>query len=137
MWWKRSWDLYNRSRVWISTCTSCKSLGQSGFYSLTWAYKVRFLKGEVSSNSKKKNSKIENYRLGLIFKFNTRMNQLFLLYLQNITRSHFSMRLKEEAWQRHFRYEHFNFDGLKIQCFLTTLAQVCEEWVVRKQHYWN
>jgi hypothetical protein len=37
---------------------SCKSLGQPGFYSLIWAHKVRFPRGEVSSNPKKKRKKI-------------------------------------------------------------------------------
>ena len=40
------------ARVRVRVCTSCKSLGQSGFYSLTWAHKVRFPGGEVSSNPK-------------------------------------------------------------------------------------
>ena len=40
------------ARVRVRVCTSCKSLGQSGFYSLTWAHKVRFRGGEVSSNPK-------------------------------------------------------------------------------------
>jgi hypothetical protein len=53
-WWQRAWDLYNRSRVWVMTCTSCKSLGQPGLYSLIWAHKIRFPGGEVSSNPKKK-----------------------------------------------------------------------------------
>jgi hypothetical protein len=35
-------------------CTSCKSLEQPGFYSLTWAHKVRFPGVGVSSNPKKK-----------------------------------------------------------------------------------
>jgi len=34
-------------------CTSCKSLGQPGFYSLIWAHKVRFPGGGVSLNPKK------------------------------------------------------------------------------------
>jgi len=35
-------------------CTSYKSLGQPGFYSLTWTHKMRFLGSGVSSNQKKK-----------------------------------------------------------------------------------
>jgi hypothetical protein len=53
--------MHNRSRVRVRACTSCKSLGQPGFYSLTWAHKVRFSGGGVSSNSKKKN--IRNFSL--------------------------------------------------------------------------
>jgi len=53
-WWQRAWDLHSRSRVRVRACTSCKSLGQLGFYSLTWAHKVRFSGGGVSSNPKKK-----------------------------------------------------------------------------------
>jgi hypothetical protein len=34
------------------TSTHGKSLGQPGFYSLTWAHKIRFPGGEVSSNPK-------------------------------------------------------------------------------------
>jgi len=52
-WWQRVWDLHNRSRVRVMACISCKSLGQSGFYSLTWAHKVHFLRVEVTSNPKK------------------------------------------------------------------------------------
>jgi hypothetical protein len=33
-WWQRVWDLHSRSRVRVRACTSCKSLGQPGFYSL-------------------------------------------------------------------------------------------------------
>jgi hypothetical protein len=54
-WWQRAWDLHSRSRVRVRACTSCKSLGQPGFYSLIWAHKVRFPGSEVSSNPKKKN----------------------------------------------------------------------------------
>ena len=43
-----------RSRVRVRACTSCKSLGQLGFYSLTWIHKMRFPGGEVFSNPKKK-----------------------------------------------------------------------------------
>jgi hypothetical protein len=48
------------------TCTSCKSLGQPGFYSLTWAHKVRFPRGEVSSNPKKKNYCIKKLFLNIL-----------------------------------------------------------------------
>jgi hypothetical protein len=53
-WWQRAWDLYNKSRVLVMTCISCKSLGQPGLYSLIWAHKIRFPGGGVSSNPKKK-----------------------------------------------------------------------------------
>jgi hypothetical protein len=53
-WWQRAWDLHSRSRVRVRTYTSCKSLGQLGFYSLTWTHKIHFPESEVSSNSKKK-----------------------------------------------------------------------------------
>jgi len=53
-WWQRVWDLHSRSRVRVRACISCKSLGQPGFYSLTWAHKVLFPGGEVSLNPKKK-----------------------------------------------------------------------------------
>jgi len=53
-WWQRAWDLHSRSWVRVRACTSCKSLGQPRFYSLTWAHKVRFPGGGVSSNLKKK-----------------------------------------------------------------------------------
>ena len=36
-------DLHSRSRVRARACTFCKSLGQPGFYSLTFAHKIRFL----------------------------------------------------------------------------------------------
>jgi len=51
--WQRAWVLHSRSRVRVRAYTSCKSLGQPGFYSLTWAHKVRFPGGGVSSNKKK------------------------------------------------------------------------------------
>jgi len=51
---QRAGDLHSRSRVRVKACTSCKSLEQPEFYSLTWAHKVRFLEGEVSLNPKKK-----------------------------------------------------------------------------------
>jgi len=54
VWWQRAWNLHSRSRVRVRACTSYKSLGQPGFYSLIWAYKVRFLGDRVSSNPKKK-----------------------------------------------------------------------------------
>jgi len=41
-WWQMAWDLHSRSRVRVRTCTSCKSLGQPGFYLLTWAIKYAF-----------------------------------------------------------------------------------------------
>jgi len=50
---QRAGDLHSRSRVRVKACTSCKSLEQPEFYSLTWAHKVRFLEGEVSLNPKK------------------------------------------------------------------------------------
>jgi hypothetical protein len=53
-WWQRAWDLHSRSRVRVRTCTSCKSLEQPGFYSLTWTHKIYFSKNKVSSNPKKK-----------------------------------------------------------------------------------
>jgi len=53
-WWQRIWDLHSRSRVRVRVYTSCKSLEQPGFYSLTWAHKVCFSGGGVSSNKKKK-----------------------------------------------------------------------------------
>jgi hypothetical protein len=53
-WWQKAWDLHSRSRVRVRACTSCKSLGQPGFYSLIWAHKMRFPEGGVSSNPKKK-----------------------------------------------------------------------------------
>jgi hypothetical protein len=53
-WWQRVWDLHSRSRVRVRACISCKSLGQPGFYSITWAHKVRFPGSEVFSNPKKK-----------------------------------------------------------------------------------
>jgi len=52
MWNDLSWDLHRRSRVRVRTCTSCKSLGQPGFYSLTWTHKVYFPENEISSNQK-------------------------------------------------------------------------------------
>jgi len=52
-WWQRAWDLHSRSRVRVKACTSCKNLGQPGFYSLTWAHKLRFSEIGVSSNKKK------------------------------------------------------------------------------------
>ena len=42
------------SRVQIRVYISYKSLGQPGFYSLTWAHKVHFPCSGVSSNLKKK-----------------------------------------------------------------------------------
>ena len=51
-WWQRVWDLHSRSRVRVRACTSCKSLGQPGFYSLIWAHKVRFPEGGVFLNKK-------------------------------------------------------------------------------------
>ena len=58
-WWQRVWNLHSRSRVRVSACISCKRLGQPGFYSLTWAHKVRFPGGGVSSNLKKKKKIVE------------------------------------------------------------------------------
>jgi hypothetical protein len=52
-WWQRAWDVHSRSRVRVRACTSCKSLGQPGFYSLTWTHKVRFPRSGVSLNKKK------------------------------------------------------------------------------------
>jgi len=48
----------NRSRVRVRTCIFYKNLEQSRFYSLTWVYKIYFLKVRVSSNPKKKLSSI-------------------------------------------------------------------------------
>jgi len=55
-WWQRVWDLHSRSRVRVKTCTSCKSLGQPGFYSLTWTHKIYFSRrwGFLKSKKKKK-----------------------------------------------------------------------------------
>jgi len=57
-WWQRAWDLHSRSRVRVRTYTSCKSLGQLEFYSLTWTHKIYFPEGEVSSNPKKKKKEL-------------------------------------------------------------------------------
>jgi hypothetical protein len=54
VWWQRAWDLHSRSWVRVRACTSCKSLRQPGFYSLTWIHKVCFPGGGVFSNPKKK-----------------------------------------------------------------------------------
>jgi hypothetical protein len=67
VWWQRAWDLHSRSWVRVRACTSCKSLRQPGFYSLTWVHKVCFSGGGVFSNPKKKNS---NWGLWLDFNSN-------------------------------------------------------------------
>jgi len=41
-------------------------------------------------------------------------NQLFPLYLHNITHSYFSTKLKEKHSYGIFCYDYLNFDGLKI-----------------------
>jgi hypothetical protein len=74
-WWQRAWDLHSKSWVRVRVCISCKSLGQPRFYSLTWAYKVRFPGGGVSSNPKTKwpqisqNHKNQHYRRGIFLSF--------------------------------------------------------------------
>jgi len=81
-WWQMAWDLHSRSRVRVRTCTSCKSLGQHGFYSLTWTHKVRFPGGGVSSNPKKKFSFWKNYSDSSIIFY---VLYKLTLFLNNIT----------------------------------------------------
>ena len=92
--------------------------------------------------SKNKVCRIEDDKLGLISKVSMMANRLFPLYLQYVTHSCFSIRLKEKAWLWYFHYDHLNFNGLKIvyqknlvTCLpqITTPSQVCEECIVNKQ----
>jgi len=46
--------LHSRFQVRVRACTSCKSLGQPGFYSLTWTHKIRFSGGGFPQIQKKK-----------------------------------------------------------------------------------
>ena len=69
---------HSRFRVRVRACTSCKSLGQSGFYSLIWAHKVHFLGVEFSPIQKKK--KLDTLHLFISFKFDDFQCARFSLY---------------------------------------------------------
>ncbi|KAA0054728.1 Retrovirus-related Pol polyprotein from transposon TNT 1-94 [Cucumis melo var. makuwa] len=61
--------------------------------------------------------KIHDKRLGLIAQVNMTSNWMFPLYLQSLTHSSFSAKVKDEAWLWHLRYGHLNFSGLKTLQF--------------------
>jgi len=80
--WQRAWDLHSRSQVRVRACTCCKSLGQPGFYSLTWAHKVRFPGGGVSSNPKKR---VRKNQQNLMFTECIRKHMLSKIYVPIVT----------------------------------------------------
>ncbi|KAL0433268.1 UNVERIFIED_CONTAM: Retrovirus-related Pol polyprotein from transposon TNT 1-94 [Sesamum latifolium] len=87
--------------------------------------------------------RIQDEKLGMIAQVNMTSNRMFPLYLQSLTHSCFSAKVKDEAWLWHFRYGHLNFGGLKTlqqKNMVTDLPQIkrhseiCEDCVVGKQH---
>ena len=72
-----SQDLHSRSRVRVKACTSCKSLEQPGFYSLTWAYKIRF-PGIGFPRIQKKKKKIHSFMCSMKYFFTNNITWLGL-----------------------------------------------------------
>lgn len=86
---------------------------------------------------------IQDEKLGLIAQINITANQMFPLYLNSISHSCFSVKLKDTAWLWHSCYGHLNFGRLRTLYQkemvkrlpeITAPIQVCGECVVSKQH---
>lgn len=65
-WWQRAWDLHSRFWIRVRTCTSCKSLGQPGFYLLIWAHKILFSEMRFPWIQKKRVHEIVNITASLL-----------------------------------------------------------------------